>query len=651
MKRIILAIIIFTAISLVPACSGPSEPTPVPTEKPSPSPTATATSTPVPTSTPTLTPTFTPTPEPTPTRGPLSAKEIFDEVGPSVVFIETSGLLINGKYIVTNAHVVWPFEKVRVVFPDGSEFEDVPVTNRDLLGDLAILGPVESNAEPLSLVDREDLAIGSEVYLIGYPGEVEEFPEPTITRGLISRIREWDTAGITFFQTDATIGGGQSGGVLVTEDGEVIGISGLSFGEAEFGLVASAADLTERIEQLIDGKDISKLGQRQIPTDGGAALQEHLSFDHEWDSIVFVVNEPEATDIEVEANSDSTDLGIYVNDAGGYYVAHADDTTRGRETTQFTTEFEAPYFISLNGFLNYSDLEIVTVGANRKLIPLTDLDDGRGIGPEQSFLGSLDYPGDLDYFNLLLDEGAEVNILVDSIMLDPHLMITRSGYTDEQILQDNDTGGGVFGLNSEMTFIAADPGIYLLIVQDALGYNVGGYSVRIRESYEAGPTPMAHRPTPVPRATGFGSTQVYRSDFGSFSFEFPSEFSDDPSLLAQFADFCQMTTACYIGETLLGVAEEDLSILGTTTLEEYVDFYITGTAPFGIEVISRDEFTTDSGLTGIVLSLDFGGALGFKRFMYVHEYQAFSITYIVNDDLSTEMLQAIDDSFASFDIG
>ena len=123
-------------------------PTPKPTATPVPPPTATPSPTPRPTPTatpkPTATPTHTPESTATPTPSPLTAAEIFAQVSPSVAFIETSvgtgsGVLIDGGYVVTNAHVVWPFDEVRVVFPDGSEFPDAPVANWDLLGDLAIL--------------------------------------------------------------------------------------------------------------------------------------------------------------------------------------------------------------------------------------------------------------------------------------------------------------------------------------------------------------------------------------------------------------------------------------------------------------------------------------------------------------------------------
>ena len=103
-------------------------PTPIPTPAPVPPPTATLTPVPTPTPTPTPVPTSTPAPTesagPTPTPSPV---QVIGAISPSVAFIETpaftgSGILIEGGYVVTNAHVTWPYASVRVVFPDGTEF-------------------------------------------------------------------------------------------------------------------------------------------------------------------------------------------------------------------------------------------------------------------------------------------------------------------------------------------------------------------------------------------------------------------------------------------------------------------------------------------------------------------------------------------------
>jgi S1-C subfamily serine protease len=195
---------------------------------------------------------------------------VFARVFPSVAFIETpaftgSGVLIEGGYVVTNAHVVWPFGKVRVVFPDGREFLDAPVLGSGLLDDLAVIGPLDTAIEPVELVDGEGLITGRDVFLIGYPGEPEEFPQPTITRGLISRQRQWDAISMTYFQTDATIAGGQSGRALVSENAEVIGISGLTFTEGGFGLAASASDVKVQIQGLIERGGHGRFGRPRNP--------------------------------------------------------------------------------------------------------------------------------------------------------------------------------------------------------------------------------------------------------------------------------------------------------------------------------------------------------------------------------------------------
>ena len=97
-----------------------------------------------------------------------------------------SAILIQDGYLLTNAHVVWPYAQVRIVFPDGSQHLVAPVVGWDLIADLALVGPIETQIEPVPLVDAAELPIGSDVYLIGYPAEEEAFPQPAMTNGILS---------------------------------------------------------------------------------------------------------------------------------------------------------------------------------------------------------------------------------------------------------------------------------------------------------------------------------------------------------------------------------------------------------------------------------------------------------------------------------
>ena len=70
---------------------------------------------------------------------------------------------------------------MRVVFPDGSEFLNVPVKGLDLIPNLPVLGPDHcANAGASEFVDGEGLRNGTNVFVIGYPEATGDFPQPTI---------------------------------------------------------------------------------------------------------------------------------------------------------------------------------------------------------------------------------------------------------------------------------------------------------------------------------------------------------------------------------------------------------------------------------------------------------------------------------------
>ena len=461
-------------------------PTPMPT--PAPSPTPTPLPTPSPSPSPTPTPTATPTATPTPTQAPvavassqsLTAGEVFARVSPAVAFIETaagtgSGVLIEGGYVVTNAHVVWPFDSARVVFPDGSEFLEVPLLNWDLLGDLAVLGPVDAGTAPIELVNGEGLAIGAETYLIGYPGEVEGFPQPTITRGLISRLREWESIAITYFQTDAAIAGGQSGGVLVSANGEVIGVSGFSFADSRFGIVASAADIVPRIRKLIAGEDVSGLGARRVPMAGGQTQQE-VVLRNFWDQQTYVIYERPGSRIEMEMRGGLLTLvaEFTLLDAIGRKVELDGNAFSGYSTT---IRYAAPYFLVVTQSLEDSNDYVLT--SSHRLAPLDDPDDGKRIRIGRTVVGNIDFPYDIDFFIVALNTGETIEITVDSTLIDPYLTVDFVGATDDEIASNDDGGGGMFGLNARLIYKAPHSGHYFIAVSDSSRNSPGGYILKV----------------------------------------------------------------------------------------------------------------------------------------------------------------------------
>ena len=466
-----------------PAPTATPRPTPVPTNTPTlvPSPTATPRPTRVPTNTPTLVPSPTATLTPT-TVADMSSAEVYARVSPSIPFIETavatgSGVLIEGGYVVTNYHVVWPYQAVWVVFPDGTELANVPVVGWDPMADLAVLGPVDVSAQPLKLQDGKDMAIGSELFLVGYPAEVDLFPEPSITRGILSRFREWERLGMTYFQTDAAIAGGQSGGALVNARGEVVGISGLSFSEARFGLAASSADIAPIVGKLIQGEFTSGMGDRWLPV-GGGSFDFDIDLLNYWDARTFVLDAPAGTILEVSIEG-SGDGWFHVSDPFGLILV-VDDGYTGIEYETVEVLTSGVHFLQVE--MASGDSSKFDLASSIRLNPLNDPDDGRAIAVGDTIAGNLDYFFDWDWYSINLKEGETVRIFTDSLNVDTIIYVDFSGSLDDQVVSDDDSGGGLFDLNSELVYRAPKTGEYFIAVTEAVGDNFGGYYLSVERA-------------------------------------------------------------------------------------------------------------------------------------------------------------------------
>jgi S1-C subfamily serine protease len=413
--------------------------------------------------------------------GAISPAEIYRKVAAAVAFIQVpsgtgSGLLLDNGFVLTNAHVVWPHSSARIVFGDGSEFLDVPLHNADSMVDLALLGPIDADLLSLPLGDGESSPIGSQVYLVGYPGEVEKFPQPALASGLISRMREWYTFGTSYFQTDAAIAGGQSGGVLLSAAGDVIGITGFSFADGAFGLAASTADLAERVARLAAGEDTDGLATRKL-TERGARLRHSYTPEHAHDQRMYLIQEPIGSEIEVRTSSKS-DQFFYVVDIFGEYAVFSDETGSGQEKDSFTVEWDAPYFLVV-GPVDDPDGAAIDVRSSRRLHPFVDPEDNSSIAVGSQITGQIDYAGDVDVFRLQLAALDSVTLTVDSVAIDPIVSIERLGAASSASNIDDDSGGGLFGVNASLVFTAPRAGEYLIIVEDSSQYDIGGYVLHV----------------------------------------------------------------------------------------------------------------------------------------------------------------------------
>ncbi len=411
----------------------------------------------------------------------LTPAQIFAKVSAAIANVRAginsgSGFLIEGGYLVTAAHVVWPHNAARVVFPDGTVFEEVAVNNLDLIADLAVLGPLDTSIEPVTMIDGEDLPIGSRLYLVGYPGEYELFPQPTITGGILSRLRQWEPDAITLIQTDSAIAGGQSGGALVSATGEVIGLSNFGvFGE--FALAISSTDLMLRIQQLIAGQDPGGHGDR-VPAPPGGVLRHSLTLENYWDDQAYIIYAPPFTEFgfSLLGTNDST-VSIYD------FRGTTGETFDTFEATGF--EYGAYIFGRLTPHFLIVGQKATTPGnfvvaANHNLVPVNDPDSGQTIQVGQSIYGNIDFPTDSDYFFLDLQQGQTVEILAQSILADMFLTLSLRGSPRPTQTVSRDDGAGLLLRDSRLVIRAPITARYYLIVTTFEPEAPGGYILTVK---------------------------------------------------------------------------------------------------------------------------------------------------------------------------
>lgn len=141
-------------------------------------------------------------------------------VGSGVVILE------NGT-ILTNLHVVYGSRRIKVIFADGLE-SDADIVGLQPQNDLAVLKArrIPDDLQPATMRSTGDLAPGDRVTAVGFPFGIG----PSVSHGVVSGLKrefrspEGQRILTNLIQFDAAANPGNSGGPLVTDDGEVVGI-------------------------------------------------------------------------------------------------------------------------------------------------------------------------------------------------------------------------------------------------------------------------------------------------------------------------------------------------------------------------------------------------------------------------------------------
>lgn len=241
----------------------------------------------------------------------LTHTQVYEKNAPSIVSLEayssayvstgTGIVMTQDGYIITNAHIVAGAYKVNVVLPDDSIWPAKQV-GFEPDEDLAVLKIEADGLTPAEFGDSTQLRCGDQVSAIGNPLGYRS----TITPGIVSALDqtvEVDEGTMYLIQTSAAINFGSSGGALINDHGQVIGITTIKIvaddGSAEaLSFAIPMTRVKQVVDRLIAGLPIQHpalgITVRRSQTDTDGLVVEELSENSDclaqgmekWDIIV-----------------------------------------------------------------------------------------------------------------------------------------------------------------------------------------------------------------------------------------------------------------------------------------------------------------------------------------------------------------------------
>ena len=158
--------------------------------------------------------------------------EFIGQGGGSGVVLTNDGLIITNHHVLDMEEItIEPANtEVRVVFEDGKMYGG-EIVGSDKLTDVGLIKIGANGLSPILIGKSSKLVVGDIAVAIGHPLTLGA--EPTVTTGIISALNRRldvgnDSQAVTLFgliQTDAPITRGSSGGALLNQKGELVGIT------------------------------------------------------------------------------------------------------------------------------------------------------------------------------------------------------------------------------------------------------------------------------------------------------------------------------------------------------------------------------------------------------------------------------------------
>ncbi len=264
-----------------------------------------------------------------------SLPELARSVSPAVVLIATSdkngnplaegsGFVVDANgLIATNLHVIKGAYSASVTLANGDTYDSVLVADADSRKDLALLQIKAVDLKFLRFGDSDSVQVGQHVVAVGNP----EMLANSVSDGIVSAVRQLE--GMRLLQITVPISHGSSGGPLLNDGGEVIGVTKATYSEGQNLNFAVPANYLKPMIRFLDRsvmRPLSEFNAESLETAEPAKKTEEsknepmradVALDGAWSATIADAKGSAMVQFNLIESSDGDVAGTYTTSLGG----------------------------------------------------------------------------------------------------------------------------------------------------------------------------------------------------------------------------------------------------------------------------------------------------------------------------------------------
>ncbi len=431
-------------------------------------------------------------PPPPVARGGGEGERAYSILFPSIARVKAgnaaaTGLVISEGLVLVDGAALGGATSADVSLSNGEILNGLQVLGQDALTGLAYLGPVDVSTIRLlpaaRLGDGESLRPGSSVYSVGFASGDSSDALPSIFSGILSGISEWTPGQRSLLRTDILLPLATAGMVLVDATGTVIGVAPASI--AGLGIYVSTGDLARSLST-------EQMEESAAPVPTVVTAMEHtLTIAEGRQSASLFLSEQESEGRVLLTVRTETPSSLNLFDGAGELRQEA-NLVSGATIVALATEAAGPYEIVISpemamamemgdgepseAMTEPATYEVSSNVALRSVVE-AEAETLASLAIDEPFIGQIDIAGDVDTFELQVYAGGVYEASVQSLLLDSYLAIEGAGIA----AADDDSGGGPFNLDSQLTIEPTVDGVVRLTVSERSHASSGPYLLTVSQ--------------------------------------------------------------------------------------------------------------------------------------------------------------------------